>query len=111
VIPITEKLIEEMTNVIVREVNPQKIIAFGSFVRSSLNKDSDVDLLVIEDMPFNINRSRFQEINRIRRALSQFRVPKDILVYSKPEEEKWKSSKNHILAHCLRDGKVLYERR
>ena len=110
-VPITEKLIEEMTNVIVREVNPQKVIAFGSFTRGSLGRDSDVDLLVIEDMPFSRNRSRFHEINRIRRMLVQFRVPKDILVYSKAEEDKWKSSKNHILAHCLRDGKVLYERR
>jgi len=75
-----------------------------------MTPDSDIDFLVIEKEPFSKKRSRREEIAKIRRALSQFRIPKDILVYSQNEITKWKNSLNHIVSLCLREGKLLYER-
>jgi len=49
-------------------------------------------------------------LKRIRKALRPFRVPKDILVYSQDEFAKWEASLNHIVAHAVREGKLLYER-
>jgi hypothetical protein len=43
-------------------------------------------------------------------ALRPFRVPKDVLVYSRDEFEKWEDSLNHVVAHAVREGKLLYER-
>jgi uncharacterized protein len=108
--PATDMLIQEMARAIVREVNPRKVILFGSYGKGNPGRDSDVDLLIIQDKPFGKDRSRFREISKVRRVLSQFRVPKDILVYSSDEVAKWENSMNHILAHCLREGRVLYER-
>ena len=48
----TTLIITEMTECIVREVDPLKIILFGSAARGQLHDASDVDLLVIEDAPF-----------------------------------------------------------
>ena len=59
---------------------------------------------------FGSQRTRWSELQRIRKALRPFRVPKDILVYSQNEFEKWEDSISHIVAHAAKEGKLLYER-
>jgi predicted nucleotidyltransferase len=106
---ISDNLIDEMTQRIIHEVHPQRILLFGSWARGQANQDSDIDLLVVEHEPFGPNRSRRQEAARIWRCLSEFRVPKDILVYSVSELSHWKDSIHHVIGRALREGKVLYE--
>ena len=67
-------------------------------------------LLVVEDEPFGPGHNRVDEAGRLWQALSRFFVPKDILVYSREEVSRWAGSRNHVIAHALREGKVLYER-
>ena len=105
-----EQVLAQMVDAIVREVHPQRVYLFGSRARGQGAADSDVDLLVVEDAPFGGSRTRLSELTRIRRSLSAFRLPKDILVYSAEEGARWQGSLNHIIAHCLREGKLLYER-
>lgn len=107
---INDSIITEMTECIVREVNPLKIILFGSAARGQLHDASDVDLLVIEDAPFGAERSRFRETGRINRVLAGFGVAKDILVYSADEVSRWRNSVNHVIFHALREGRELYVR-
>jgi predicted nucleotidyltransferase len=109
-ITVTEQVVDEMVQAIVREIDPEQIFLFGSRSRGNARSDSDVDLLIIERQPFGPHRSRWQELARIRRALSAFRVPKDILVYSSDEVAKWQHAVNHIISRGLREGKLLYER-
>ena len=109
-IAVTDKLLAEMVEAIVREVDPEQIYLFGSRARGDAREDSDIDLLIVERDSFGHERSRFQEINRIRRLLSSFRIPKDILVYSSDEFAKWRHSLNHIVGRCYREGKLLYPR-
>lgn len=49
-------------------------------------------------------------MTRLLRVLSDIRAPKDLLVYSLEEIEKWKGAPNHVIARALREGEVLYER-
>ena len=107
--PVTEMLLQEMTDAIVEAVKPQRIILFGSHARDQAGPDSDVDLLIVEDRPFGVDRSRRQEMGRIRKALSPFRIPKDILVYSTDEVAKWSCTTNHVVARAVREGRLLYE--
>lgn len=107
---INDEIISQMAECIVKEVNPVRIILFGSAARGTLNKDSDIDLLVVEDTPFGEGRSRFRETGRINRALAGFGVAKDVLVYSIDEVERWRNSLNHVISHALRDGRDLYVR-
>jgi len=51
-ITISDSIINQMTECIVKEVNPVRIILFGSIARGQAHEGSDVDLLVIEDAPF-----------------------------------------------------------
>jgi predicted nucleotidyltransferase len=107
---IDENIFQQITDCIVKEVKPARIILFGSAARGQQHEDSDVDLLVIEDEPFGAARSRFRETALINRALAGIRVAKDILVYSTEEVERWRNSLNHVVAHALREGKDLYVR-
>jgi predicted nucleotidyltransferase len=109
-IEVTEAVLADMVQALVCEVNPVRIYLFGSRARGDARQDSDVDLLIVESEPFGPGRSRFEELNRIHRALSSFRVPKDILVYSSEEFAKWSRSLNHVVGHCYREGKLLYAR-
>ena len=106
---VSETVLAEMVQAIVREVDPEQIYLFGSHARGEARADSDVDLLVVEREPFGPRHSRFQQINRLYRALSSFRIPKDILLYSRDEFAKWRNSLNHVVSRCYREGKLLYE--
>ncbi|MHC4508134.1 MAG: nucleotidyltransferase domain-containing protein [Planctomycetota bacterium] len=106
---IRDDVINRMTQRIVREVHPQRVLLFGSCARGEANEHSDVDFLVVEREPFGRNRSRRREATRIWRCLSEFRVPTDILVYSTTEVVQWKDSSHHVIGMALREGKVLYE--
>ncbi len=107
---VTPELLERMTQAIVDEVDPEQVILFGSRGRGEERPGSDVDLLVIEAAPFGPERSRHKEMLRLARAVRKFRVPKDVLVFSKEDVEYWHDSLNHVLARALREGRVLYRR-
>ncbi len=107
---VTDDLLDSMVRVIVDAVDPEQVILFGSHARGDARRDSDVDLIVIEAEPFEAGRNRHDEMVRLGRALTGFRVPKDVLVFSRDEVEYWRDSINHVLARALREGRLLYER-
>ena len=109
--PVTDELLGEMVRAIVDEVDPEQVILFGSRARGDARENSDVDLIVVEAEPFGPERSRHKESVRLHRALAGFRVPADVLVYSREDVDYWRDSLNHVLARALREGKVLHERR
>jgi predicted nucleotidyltransferase len=110
VVSLPKQLVDGMVQAIVDEVEPRRIYLFGSCARGDRTVNSDVDLLIVEDEGFGPNRSRWAELKRIRKALRSFRVPKDVLVYSREEFEKWQDSINHVVAIAVREGRLLYER-
>ncbi|HSW09756.1 MAG TPA: nucleotidyltransferase domain-containing protein [Bacillota bacterium] len=105
---VTEELIDEMARAVVEEVAPQAIILFGSHAAGTARPGSDMDLLVIESTPFGPHRDRRREMTRLWLALARFAVPKDILVYSREEVERWRHARNHIIARALREGRLIY---
>lgn len=107
---VNDETLEEMVGKIVQEVRPERVYLFGSRARGVATEESDVDLLVVERESFGPTRSRRGEMTRLWRLLAGFRVSKDILVYSVDEVEKWRTARNHVIAHALREGKLLYER-
>ena len=108
---VNKEFLQRMAQAIVDEVDPEQVILFGSHARGDAREDSDVDLIVIEAEPFGEGeRCRHSERLRVRKAIRDFKVPKDILVFSLEDVEYWRDSLNNVLARALREGKVLYER-
>ncbi len=108
-VQVTEQLIQQMTDTIVQEVKPRKVILFGSHARGTARSDSDLDFLIVEDGPFNAQRSRRKEMARLWRLFMNCRIPLDFLVYTPEEIEERQYARNHVIAYALKDGKVLYE--
>ena len=99
---VDDALLQRMTATVVETVDPERVILFGSRARGDAETDSDVDLVVVEAEPFGPGRDRGAEETRIWRTLAKFHVPKDILVYSLDEADRWGGSRNHVLARALR---------
>jgi len=98
--------VEAMTSRIVREFRPLRIILFGSHARGEAAADSDVDLLVVLPDPTD----RRQAAIAIRRVLSDFLVPKDIIVTTPEEIQRRGHLVGTVLRPALREGRLLYER-
>jgi len=89
---VDDALLRRMVTAIVDEADPEQVILFGSRTRGDAGTESDVDLVVIEAEPFGPGRDRHTEAVRLYRALTDFDVPTDILVYSRDEADYWRDS-------------------
>ena len=105
-----QPVLEQMVKVIVKVAQPEKVILFGSRAKGTAQEDADYDFLIIDANPFDKNRSRRQEISKVSRALTSFRVSTDLLIHSTDEVARWSQSLNHVIGRALREGILLYER-
>lgn len=85
---------------------PQQIILFGSRAGGQIDRDSDYDLLVIE----NSSQPRYRRSISYRHALKDLGTSKDIVVWTPREIAEWQNVSNAFITSVLREGVVLYER-
>ena len=97
--------IQQAVDILVREAHPLKIILFGSCVRKEANKDSDVDLLIIEKKVDDKRR----EMVRLRKALRPLRLPVDLMVSDEETVSQWGSFPGTAMYWALKEGEVLHE--
>jgi len=102
---VDEKSIAELSERIVREFQPERIILFGSYARGDFDRGSDLDLLVILANVAN----RFDEMVRLQSVLRGLRMPIDIVVYSANQVEERQHLRGTMLYHALTEGRVLYD--
>lgn len=90
----------------VKKYNPEKIILFGSAVNGKLNKNSDVDLLVIKDTDESFWPRQLRVTN-----LYKGWIPTDIFVVT-PNELNQAITENRffVTEEILKKGKVVYEK-
>jgi predicted nucleotidyltransferase len=91
---------------IVDELNPEKIILFGSYAYGKPTPHSDVDLLVV----LKTTESPKERSWRVSRLLLPRPFPVDILVKTPREIEKALKSGDFFMQEIITRGKVLYER-
>ncbi len=105
---VSDDILNEMTRRLVAEFDPEQIFLFGSRAWGKPNEDSDVDLLVI------VSQSNLKPIERMisaRHCLRDFQIPKDILVKTRSEFDRFREVYASLESEILDRGRVLYERR
>lgn len=91
---------------IVDELDPEKIILFGSYAYGTPNPHSDVDLLVI----MNTQASLKDRSWAVSRLLIPRPFPLDIIVKTPQEMEEALASGDFFIREILMRGKVMYDR-
>ncbi len=102
---VSESLLQEITRRLVAELEPDKIILFGSHAWGQPNEDSDLDLLVI------VPESEERPAKRAARAHSTMfgvKAPMDILVHTREEVERHRRVYTSLISEILDRGRVLY---
>jgi len=102
---ISENLLQEITQRLVVELEPEKVILFGSHAWGKPNEDSDLDLLVIVTESHEPPAKR---ATRAHRSLIGVMAPMDILVRTRAEVERHSRVYASLISEILERGKVLY---
>ena len=105
-LPSSETFIPTMVDRIVEGFEPARIVLFGSHARGTATEWSDVDLLVI--LPEVVDKR--DTAVKIRRALGDLPVCKDIVVATPEEATRRGQLAGTVLRSALREGRVVYER-
>jgi predicted nucleotidyltransferase len=102
--------IQQLTDQIVQKLrahyNPEKIILFGSYAGGSVQRNSDLDLLIIKD-----TEERFiDRWSTVRRILSDpsRKIALETLVLTPREVSERLARGDQFLAKILQKGRVLY---
>lgn len=103
---ITEPMISEIVNKIVKNFHPEKIILFGSQVWGKPKGWSDIDILII--MKFNGSSPKITA--KISKLAKPKYIPMDILVRTPEEIDQRIKLGDYFIKRILSGGKVLYER-
>jgi predicted nucleotidyltransferase len=102
---ISKSLLEEITQRLVEEFKPDKIVLFGSHAWGQPNDDSDLDLLVIVPQS---TESPTKRATRAYRSLRGVGAPMDILVRTRAEVERHSRVYASLICEILERGRVLY---
>ena len=102
----TKDIIAEMVRRLVDHSAPEKIILYGSHARGEASRQSDVDLLVLLsdlDNPRSL-------VSELYDAVNGCGLPKDIVVSTVAQYERYKDVPNTIYWPAAHEGRVVYER-
>ena len=102
---IDEKAIANLSERIVREFQPDKIILFGSYAYGQPRPDSDVDLLVVLPVEGRGFRKSLEILNHVSPDFSV-----DLLARLPQDTERRYAEGDPLIREALDRGKVLYER-
>ena len=104
---ITPELIDYIVEKIVREIQPEKIILYGSYARGDYHKNSDLDLFIIKD-----GEESSRMLRRKVDGLFDGRLFSLDIRVRKPSEVDWnfRAQNPFYIHHIFKDGKVLYDK-
>jgi predicted nucleotidyltransferase len=83
---IPQEKINEVVERIVKNVQPEKVILFGSYAYGEPDEDSDLDILVIKESVL----PRHERVKEIKKYLQGIKIPVDLIVYTTKEIDEWR---------------------
>ncbi len=101
-----EQELKRITEIIVREYKPQRMILFGSLAQGKVHEWSDIDLAIVKD-----TRRRFIDRTGDVLHLTHPRVALNVVVYTPGEVDGMVKSDHYFwMDEITGKGKVLYDR-
>ena len=100
-----ENLLQTATQQLVAEFQPEQIWLFGSHAWGTPTEDSDVDFCVIVS---DSDEKSIRRAQRAHRCLRGLRMPKDIIVPTRAQVERYKHLKASLFHQVLARGRKLY---
>jgi predicted nucleotidyltransferase len=101
---IDQATIAEIVRRVLSVARPERIILFGSAATGTMTRDSDIDLLVLEQNPADLRK----ESQRIREALQGIGYPCDVIVMPTVRFEESKDVIGGIAFPANKYGRVIY---
>jgi predicted nucleotidyltransferase len=102
-----ESYLKNIVDKIINNFNPDKIILFGSYAYGHPNVDSDVDIMIVMDT----DEKPHKRAVSVRKVLKGIGIPKDIIVKTPEEFERFKDIVGTIVYPAAHKGRIIYERR
>jgi uncharacterized protein len=105
---VSDNLLDEVTQRLVEQFQPEQIILFGSQAWGVPTAGSDIDLMVI------VSQSDLTDYERSvlgHRCLSGLDIAKDVLVKTRSEFDFLRDVRASLEYKIAHEGKVLYDRR
>jgi len=102
---VSQDLLDRATQRLVAEFQPEQVWLFGSHAWGTPHEDSDVDLMVI--LPQSGERAT-RRMQRAHRCLSGLGFPKDVLVPTRAEVDRYKHLRASLFHQVLAQGRKLY---
>ncbi|MCX5971798.1 MAG: nucleotidyltransferase domain-containing protein [Coprothermobacterota bacterium] len=100
-----QSTLREIIRRIVKGVQPDRIILFGSAARDECKPDSDIDLLIIK------HGARRRELaGQIYRLLIGVGKAVDVIVATPEDVERYRHSPALVIEPALREGREIYVR-
>lgn len=102
---ISPDLLAEATRLLAEEFHPEEIWLFGSYAWGHPHDDSDVDFMAI--VPSSDERA-IKRRQRAHQCLSGIGFPKDVLVPTRAEIDRYKHLRASLFHQVLAKGRKLY---
>ena len=108
-----EQNFNEMILTSLKEIDPYKVILFGSRTTDSVTPESDIDLVVVtksKSFPqsFTENKKHYLPVAQSLSKLNEL-VPIDLLVYTRPMFNKLMDQQTTFAKELIQNGQVIYE--
>lgn len=98
--------IKKITDQIIKNYRPEKIILFGSAVSGKTHQWSDVDIVVIK----STGKRFYERIGEVSRLVDHI-LPIDFIVYT-PDEFRDMAEYNYFVKNEIMDkGQIIYEQK
>jgi predicted nucleotidyltransferase len=101
---VSQATVAELLRRIGAAAQPRRVVLFGSAARGQMGPHSDLDVLVV--MPDGVHRRN--TARRVYRALRRLGIPKDIVVVTESDVERFGDDPSLVIHAALSEGKEVY---